>query len=257
MRRYTLEGARLIYWGIGTHVGQAVSQNGDGDLIGDIKVVEAVLGDPHKRGYTKPGRASFHTDTCDTVGLMCWRKAKRGGEIFVASAMTAHNLMLEERPDLLAELYEPYCHDIKNEEQPGRLPYYTLPVFSWMDGLVSTRYSRSRIMSGQRFEDVPRITERQAEAFDFLDSVMAREGVALAMDFQVGDIQLVNNYVCFHSRNAYERTTSSNPNAATCSACGSPNTAAASFLTRSSTFFMATSSPTPPAAESLRFPDDW
>ncbi|MBT4141420.1 MAG: hypothetical protein HOE48_26160, partial [Candidatus Latescibacteria bacterium] len=31
-----------------------------------------------------------------------------------------------------------------------------------------------------------------------------REGVFLPMDFQVGDIQLINNYVCLHSRNAYQ-----------------------------------------------------
>jgi alpha-ketoglutarate-dependent taurine dioxygenase len=204
LRRYTLEEAQLIYWGLGTHIGQAVSQNADGEVIGHIRVVEAVLNDPHKRGYMKPNRASFHTDTCDVVGLMCWRKAKRGGESFVASAMTAHNLMLQERPDLLEELYEPYCHDIKNEQQPHQAPYYKLPVFSWKDGLVSTRYSRSRILTGQRFPEVPRLTDKQIEAFNYLDQVAEREDVALAMDFQVGDIQLVNNYVCLHSRNAYQ-----------------------------------------------------
>lgn len=204
LRRYTLEEASRIYWGIGTHIGQAVSQNGDGDLIGHIRVVEEALSDPHKRGYMKPNRASYHTDTCDVVGLMCWRKAKRGGESFVASAMTAHNLMLQECPDLLEELYEPYCHDIKNEQQPGQAPYYKLPVFSWKDNLISTRYSRSRIFTGQRFDDVPRITEKQVAAFDTLDQVANRDGVFLAMDFQVGDIQFVNNYVCLHSRNAYE-----------------------------------------------------
>ncbi|HAA76120.1 TPA: hypothetical protein DCE37_13475, partial [Candidatus Latescibacteria bacterium] len=39
LRRYTLEEARLIYWGLGTQVGTAVSQNADGDLIGNIRVV--------------------------------------------------------------------------------------------------------------------------------------------------------------------------------------------------------------------------
>ena len=204
LRRYTLEEAKLIFWGLGTHVGKAVSQNGVGDVIGDIRVVEAARDDVHKRGYMKPQRAEFHTDTCDVVGLMCWRKAKRGGESFVASAMAVHNMMLEERPDLLEELYEPYFLDIMNEQQPGQAPYYQLPVFSWKDDLVSTRYGRGRTFAGQRFDEVPRLTEKQISAFDYLDQVVEREGVFLAMDFQVGDIQLVNNYVCLHSRNAYE-----------------------------------------------------
>jgi hypothetical protein len=204
LRRYTLAEAKLIYWGLGTHVGHAVSQNGDGEVIGHIRVVEAVLKDSHKRGYMKPNRAGFHTDTCDVVGLMCWRKAKRGGESFVASAMAVHNLMLEDRPDLLEELYEPYYHDIKNEQQPGQAPYYKLPVFSWKAGRVSTRYSRSRIFTGQRFDEVPRITEKQIAAFDYLDQVVERKDVFLPMDFQVGDIQFANNYVCLHGRNSYE-----------------------------------------------------
>jgi hypothetical protein len=194
----------FIYRGLGTYVGHAVSQNGDGEVIGHIRVIEAVLDDPHKRGYMKPYRAKFHTDTCDAVGLMCWRKAKKGGESFVASAMAVHNLVLEERPDLLEELYEPFCHDIKNEEQPKQAPYYKLPVFSWKDGLVSTRWSRGRIRSGQRFDEVPRLTGKQITALDYLEEVVERDGVSLAMDIQVGDIQLVNNYVCFHSRNSYE-----------------------------------------------------
>jgi len=204
LRRYSLEEAQLLYWGLGSHLGQAVSQNGRGEVIGHIKVVDDVLDDPHKRGYMKPNRASFHTDTCDVVGLMCWRKAKRGGESFVASAMTVHNLMLEECPDLLEELYEPFYHDTLNEEQPGQSPYYKLPVFSWRSGRVATRYSRDRILTGQRFDDVPRLTVKQIEAFDYLDELVEREGIYLAMDFQVGDIQLVNNYVCMHSRSAFE-----------------------------------------------------
>ena len=79
-----------------------------------------------------------------------------------------------------------------------------MPVFSWKDGLISARWARGRIRSGQRFDEVPRLTKKQITAFDYLEEVVERDGVSLAMDFQVGDTQLVNNYVCFHSRNSYE-----------------------------------------------------
>ncbi|MEE2753489.1 MAG: hypothetical protein VX910_05860 [Candidatus Latescibacterota bacterium] len=42
MRRYTLDEAMLIYRGLGSYVGQTVSQNGDGEVIGHIRVIEAV-----------------------------------------------------------------------------------------------------------------------------------------------------------------------------------------------------------------------
>jgi len=204
LRRYTLDEAQIIYFGLGAHVGRAVSQNAAGDLVGHVKTVDSAVQDPNKRGYMKRDRAGFHTDTSDWVSLMCWRKAKRGGESFVASSMTVHNIMLQERPDLLEELYQPFYLDKKDEEQPGDAPYYRLPVFSWHDGLISVRYSRGRTESAPRLDGVPDLTPRQIEAMDYLDSVVEREGVFLSMDFQVGDIQWLNNYVTFHSRNAYE-----------------------------------------------------
>ncbi len=203
LRRYTFDEAQIIYWGLGTHIGRAVSQNGKGELMGHVKVVDSALSDPNKRGYMKPNEAPFHTDTCDVVSLMCWRKAKRGGESFVASAMTVHNIMLEERLDLLEQLYEPFYLDKKEEEQPGDKPYYRLPVFSWKDGRVFTRYSRGRTETAPRLPEVPPLSAKQLEALDYLDTTLRRPGVVLAMDFQVGDIQWLNNYVSFHSRNAY------------------------------------------------------
>ncbi len=65
LRRYTLEEARLIYWGIGTHIGRAVSQNVEGDLIGDIRVVQTALDDPHKRGSDlPPSMCPYTVDAC-------------------------------------------------------------------------------------------------------------------------------------------------------------------------------------------------
>ena len=204
LRRYSLQDAQLIFAGLGAHLGKAVSQNAAGERMTHVTTVDSVAGDPHARGYMKPVRAEFHTDTSDVVALMCWRKAKRGGESFVASAMTVHNIMLDERPDLLEVLYEPFFLDKKNEELPGDDPYYRLPVYSWHEGKISTRYSRGRTETGQRFADVPRLTDVQTKAMDYLDGILEREGVCLAMDFQVGDIQWLNNYVTFHARNAYE-----------------------------------------------------
>lgn len=71
LRRYTIKEAKLIYWGLATYVGKAVSKNGEGDLIGDIRLVEAVLNDPHKRNYMKPVRTGWHSDTYDVVGMKC------------------------------------------------------------------------------------------------------------------------------------------------------------------------------------------
>ena len=44
----------------------------------------------------------------------------------------------------------------------------------------------------------------QREALDYLDSVLARPDLQLAMELEPGDVQLLNNFAILHSRTGYE-----------------------------------------------------
>ena len=202
--RYTAEEAEIIYWGLGNHLGTAVTQNYEGHLMGHVRDLKPDQSDPRTRGYHSKRPLKFHSDSSDVVALLCYKQAKSGGESILVSSMTLHNVMLAERPDLLRVLYEPFYLDRKGEERPGRAPCYPLSVFHAHDGMVTARYNRSFIETSQRFPEVPRHTAKQIEALDYLDALSEREDLRMEMLLEEGDIQWLNNYVVLHGRRDYE-----------------------------------------------------
>ena len=56
-----------IYYGMGCHMGQAVSQNASGHLLGHVKDLGKDPSDPVTRVYQTNYRQPFHTDSTDIV----------------------------------------------------------------------------------------------------------------------------------------------------------------------------------------------
>ena len=115
---------RFIYWGLGKHLGTAVSQSRDGDLLGDVRDIGVDIYSPKGRGYRSKQKLSCHTDTCDVVGLMVLRTAMSGGLSVLASSVAIHNEIARTRPDLLEVLYQPFWWSWQGQEPPGDKPYY-------------------------------------------------------------------------------------------------------------------------------------
>ena len=69
----------------------------------------------------------------------------------LTSAVSVHNVLLAEHPDVLAALYRGYVRHRRGKEQPGELPYtpYRIPVYSNIEGKVSARYVRSYLEAGE------------------------------------------------------------------------------------------------------------
>lgn len=133
------------YWGIGTYFGKGRSQNSRGHLLGHVRSEGLSASDPHVRHYQTSERQTFHVDSCDIVGLLCLRIAKRGGESKITSSMTIYNRMLAERPDLLALLFRPLPVDRRGEVPEGAKPYFDMPVFNEHLGHLSVFYMRPNI----------------------------------------------------------------------------------------------------------------
>lgn len=204
MERYALEDAAAIYWGIGAWFGRPRSQNARGHLLGHVRDVGYDLNDPNVRTYQTTKRQYYHTDSVDLVTLLCVRKAKSGGLSSLVSSVTAHNQMFARHPELLPTLFEPFHVDRRGEVPPGMAPWFSLPIFNWHAGLLTTIYVRRYIESAQRFPEVPRLTARQVDALDALDEVLEDPRVHLQMAFEPGDIQLVHNHQILHDRTEFE-----------------------------------------------------
>jgi hypothetical protein len=195
---------RTIYWGLGLHLGTAVSQSMNGDILGDVRNIGVDINSAKGRGYTSNQKLTYHTDSCDIVGLFVLRTAKAGGLSMICSSVAVHNEIARTRPDLLEVLYQPFTWSWQGQEEPGTTPHYQQPIFSMHDGKFSCRYVRTHIISAQRFEDVPRLTTQQEEAMALLDSLAGSQAFHFSTMFKPGDIQFLNNHVMLHSRTAFE-----------------------------------------------------
>jgi hypothetical protein len=205
--RYTNDECGLIYWGLGVHMGRPVSQNSRGHLLGNVTDEGKTLADPNARGYQTKNRLDFHCDQLpvDLLGLFCLRTAKTGGTSYLVSAPAVHNVILEERPDLLDVLYAPFHVDWRGDHPEGGQPWYDVPMLTARDGRIAARVTnRSFMESVSRYGEELSLSEAQREALDVFQEISNREELRLKMDFQEGDMQFVNNHSILHARQAYE-----------------------------------------------------
>jgi hypothetical protein len=214
VERYADDELRAIWWGLGCHLGTAVTQNAHGELIGEVRDEIRLYGEvvqpavPRTEGVTSRAKARssgplrWHTDRCDVVGLLCVRAARLGGTSRVVSVPAVSNAILARRPDLHALLCSDYYRSRQGEEAGGEAAVYALPVFAMREGKFTTQYSRTFVEAAQKIASVPRLTSEQDEALDLLAAVCDELGYEMALE--PGDIQLLNNHVIYHGRTAYQ-----------------------------------------------------
>lgn len=198
------ETATWMYWGMGMHLGYPWPQNARGHVLGDVVDEGRNPDDPNARGYQMGGMAlPFHCDGSDLVGLLCLRAGREGGTSLVSNAVRAHNRLVAERPDLAAELYEPLPYDFRGEQPEGAQGWYRMPCFVEHGARLFVRMIRPYVYASQRHDDAPRLTDAQVAAIDAFDELVDDPSNRVEMDFEVGDVQLINNYHVLHGRTAY------------------------------------------------------
>jgi hypothetical protein len=201
--RWTRREAAIAFLGIGGHLGSLRSQNAQGHILGHVRDAGLSSQDPKVRIYQTRERQTYHTDSCDVVGLLCLQPARSGGLSSLVSSVTIFNEM-RRRPDLLEALFEPIETDRRGEVPAGHKPYFSIPVFNWHEGLLSAIYQRQYIESARRFPGVPPLTARQISALDLFDELANDPALEMRMEFQAGDVQLVHNHTILHDRTSFE-----------------------------------------------------
>ena len=131
---YSLEDNRRVFWGLSRHLGTPISQSATGEHL--FHVEDAGFGEGHAkaRGPNTSKGLSFHCDRCDVIGFLCVRQAKEGGENCLVSSITVHNAILEQRPDLLEELYQPWYYKTHNVDVSNPDPWCRQPIFAIEQG---------------------------------------------------------------------------------------------------------------------------
>jgi Taurine catabolism dioxygenase TauD, TfdA family len=194
----------IAFLGLGLHWGSLRSQNRHGHLLGHVKDAGLSSQDPNVRVYQTRERQNYHTDSCDVVGLLCLQPARSGGLSSLVSSVTMFNEMRKCRPDLLRVLFEPIETDRRGEVPDGQKPFFSIPVFNWYAGLLSTIYNRNYIESARRLPEVPPLTPERIQALDLFVNLANDPRLHFRMELQAGDIQLVHNHTMLHDRTAFE-----------------------------------------------------
>ena len=195
----------MLYWGLGTYLGAPQPQNRQGDRV--YLVQDTGKSVAEARGSKTNSELIFHTDSAsgyvgsqiDVLALLCLRKALSGGESLMVSAHTAYNAMLETEPELVEELYGPFCFDRSRETEPGEDPVSVGAVFADTEDGVRVRYNRAYIELGHLRAGRP-LTERQREALNAFDGILNDPANYVQFTLDPGDAFFADEHVTLHNR---------------------------------------------------------
>lgn len=202
VKGYAEDDVRLMYWGLGKHLGTCVSQDIDCALVADVKEKGLARG-PLTRAYGSKHETSLHVDATDIVGLLGVRQAKTGALSTLASSVTVFNEFVEHHPEWLPALFEGFHWDRKGEQAAWEAPIspHKMPIFTWSGKQLSARYNRSWITSASVRRNLP-FTDDEKAMLDFFDAAARRH--ALTVEMKPGDVYFASNYTVLHGRHAYE-----------------------------------------------------
>jgi hypothetical protein len=194
-----------LYWGIAVHLGELISQNAKGDLIGRVENVGVDINAVNARGYTTNAALHPHNDSSDIVGLLCVRQAKQGGQNMITSAMTIYNELLANYPEYLDVMYTGFHYDVRGEGVTGNdneVTRHRVPVYSYFDGRLSCRYNKRAIETAARKRGQP-LTMLEQGALDTVEQLTLEPSMRLDFPLQPGDLQLLNNHMVLHARSNF------------------------------------------------------
>ncbi len=204
VERYSVQQAATMFCGVGAYLGSARMQNAKGHVLGHVCDLDMRSDEPNVRIYQTHERQTFHTDSSDIVGLLCLKKAKKGGESLLVSAVTIYNEMLKARPDLVRLLFDPIATDRRGEVPEGMQPFFSIPVFSWNREFLTVMYQRQYIDSAQRFDGAMKLTSEHIQALDLFDELANDPDLNMSMQLEPGDMQFVYNHGLLHDRTGFE-----------------------------------------------------
>jgi hypothetical protein len=196
LERYSRSDCERIFWGIGTHLGRAQVQSSRADRIGYVQEEPG-----QKRGYRGSGELVLHTDSTPILALMSLQNAAEGGESFVASSMTVHNLIRRERQDLLDPLYRGYPYRSTELE----LTPCSIPIFSNIDGLVSCMFFEGHMRKAARELGVE-LPKDLDEALCYFAKTGARDDVSIRFMLDPGEMSFYNNFAVLHARSEFKNS---------------------------------------------------
>jgi hypothetical protein len=195
--------ARSCFRELAAKVGTPISQSAAGETVFSVRDAGFAEDDPRARGPNTKKKLSFHTDRCDVIAFLCLNRAQSGGESEIVSSVALYNEILKRRPDLLAELMQPFHYKRHTVDLGNERPYCRQPIFSFCEGRFAASFLRVLIERAHQDPEVGPLPEKQREALDFLESVAAEPEMHHRFMQKPGDILFLNNWTTLHRRTEF------------------------------------------------------
>lgn len=197
-----------IYWILMNLVGQAVAQKWDGTMVYDVTDTKQKegAGNGVRSSKTNSGQA-FHTDNSfnippEFVALFCLQTAKEGGVSGLVSLETVYNDLLENRSNIVSRLYQPFHYDRQREHAENESLTSLKPLAELSGKRLTFNFSPRLIDQGYKVAGEKMDSETKS-ALSAIVETTERENYCKSFEFEVGQIQIVNNRRLGHRRTAY------------------------------------------------------
>ncbi len=205
--RYTKDELKQVYWLLSGMIERPVAQSFDGRLLYDVQDTGVRI-DTRVRGDLTRQELSWHTDygfnyPPPYIGLLVLRTATSGGASRVASMLTAHNVLRERHPELLARLYEPFWWNRQGEHPKEDSTTHFYPIFSIDGDRVRARYIKWLLYKGYELKGETFDPQGQ-KALETMFDIMSEPAHHIPFALQPGQIQYVNNFQIAHCRTEYD-----------------------------------------------------
>lgn len=198
VERWSLSRAERFFWCLGLHLGIPGAQNPAGHLLGHVK--DEVDPNPG-RAYRTNANINFHCDAADVVGLLCLKKAKSGGYSRIVSSVSVYNELLRTHPEQVDRLFQPFELDTHGE---GGISHFPIEPCRHYQGELRTFYHTDYFRSVVANADLDCLSNEAEDVLSHYDQIANAPSFYLDMEFEPGDIQLVNNHYLLHARTGYE-----------------------------------------------------
>jgi hypothetical protein len=156
------------------------------------------------RGPINNDNLAFHSDRSDVTALLCCQPAASGGETKVVSSLRLHQELLQNYPDLMECLYQPFYYaKALWEKYSADDLVYPMPVFTVKDGHFACRYLRPLIDRAYANHPTLSLSSKQQAALAKLEELANHHLLNVELCLAVGDLLLINNHTTLHARNAF------------------------------------------------------
>ncbi|MCB1741040.1 MAG: TauD/TfdA family dioxygenase [Gammaproteobacteria bacterium] len=202
------EEARAVHWLLLCMVSNPVAQSAGGQIFRDIKDTPDQDRRVFDKGLTQE-RLTFHTDNSGNrnipnfTTLLTLHGALEGGLSEYCTIYSLFNAMLEDAPDQLERLFQPFYHNRQGIQIPGE------PDLIWAPAIG---YDGQRLLSRLSLNKIPSGYERAGEELDNLGrdaletaiATIRRRSLSAQYMLERGQLLIFNNREGLHHREPFK-----------------------------------------------------